>query len=265
MRHTFTALLFLYAFAFISCHRENSEQEPAPEGTVDLGIVMERPDGSKYKLYWADRNLGADDPESKGDYYCWGEVEPDKPGHGLEQYKYGKGSYLVPYSASGFYQYMYVSRYCPGNMPAFWRGVGDPDNLTDLRDYGYEDDAARVVLGGKWHIPTLDEWMALRRNCLFTEEVRHGELFFRFKSKITGNALYLPAAGYCDNSPHYIGMNLVSNGRSGYYWASSIDLEDPSAARIWGKTIMGRTLNNEMGSLSRWFGASIRPVLEVDL
>lgn len=266
MKRISIAILVLFAFAFSACHKDDKEpEETAPEGTVDMGIVMQRPDGSKYKVYWATCNLGTSDPDECGDYYCWGEVEPDKPGHGREQYKYGDGSFRVPAGPSSYYSFMYVTRYCPKDKADFWHGDGEPDDRLDYRDYGYEDDAARVVLGGKWRTPTVEEWNALRKNSIFDEVTRYGERFFMFKSKITGKALYLPAAGHCENSVHFDGMDVFSKGYSGYYWASSIDPEYPDAAVVWARTIGGKVMYNEMGTLSRWFGACIRPVLEVDM
>lgn len=49
-----------------------------PEG-VDLGIEIEK-DGEKYKIIWADWNVGASKPEEYGRYYQWGDVVGMTPG-----------------------------------------------------------------------------------------------------------------------------------------------------------------------------------------
>ena len=45
-----------------------------PEGAVDLGLVITREDGSRYRLFWAKCNLGASSPEERGDFFAWGET-----------------------------------------------------------------------------------------------------------------------------------------------------------------------------------------------
>lgn len=199
-----------------------------PEGAVDLGMVMTRPDGTTYKLYWASSNLCEDglcpNPEDYGDYYAWGELEPyyekghsqddpctrwrkGKSGYDWNSYKWCNGDYdeLTRY---GFKHGAFY----------YWGGPGTPDNKKNFSDYDYIDDAARAVLGGKWRIPSSSELTALRTTCIWEwVDNYHGTgIKGRLVTASNGNCIFLPAAGEREN----IGLTRV--GDSGEYWASSV-------------------------------------------
>ena len=70
------AVFALSVIAVLSCDKENNPEDGqmviAPDGTVDMGLLLTREDGSQYRLFWAECNLGASLPEEIGDYYAWG-------------------------------------------------------------------------------------------------------------------------------------------------------------------------------------------------
>lgn len=71
----------------------------------------------------------------------------------------------------------------------------------------------------------------------------------RTTSKTNSNSIYLPASGYCfDNS--------YSKYIIGYYWNSSIDVDNPN--RSWIKRIDTNKVSEN--SRKRYLGYSIRPV-----
>ena len=226
-----------------------------PAGAVDLGIVMTRADGTTYKLYWAQSNLSTSglcaNPEDYGDYYAWGETEPyyteghsqDSPcsswrsrtnpsitGYDWASYKWYNGSSttLTKYNTNSSY--------------------GTVDNKTVLDS---EDDVAHVKLGGKWRMPTYEEWTALRTQCTWTWTTQNG-INGRLVTASNGNSIFLPAAGYRHNP------FLSRAGSYGYYWSSSIDTDYPDTACgvDFGSNSVGRN------SSSRFFGQSVRPVSE---
>lgn len=47
-------------------------------------------------------------------------------------------------------------------MPSYWSGAGNPDDKTVLDP---EDDAAYIAFGGRWRMPTKEEWQELIANC----------------------------------------------------------------------------------------------------
>ena len=160
---------------------------PLPDA-IDMGLSSVR---------WASFNLGASAPEGVGNYYAWGEPET-KSSFSFSNYKWGDGI-----GTNGYQRYTkYVNNLDYG---------GVIDNLTMLES---EDDAAHVALGGKWRMPTYDEWLALLRNCSFTEVTVNGVSGVQFKSKVSPyNKIFFPYTGYKENS------SKVGTG-FGYYWIS---------------------------------------------
>ena len=132
---------------------------------VDLGLSVK----------WASFNLGATKPSERGDYFAWGETEP--------YYKDGSSPFAndwKPGKEAGYAMSSYkwwnsnseaVTKYCPSYWPSdlpseykayFWGGPGSPDGIIRLEP---EDDAATVLLGGLWRMPTKDEMVELWENC----------------------------------------------------------------------------------------------------
>ena len=102
---------------------------------VDLGL----PSGLK----WATCNVGATKPEEYGNYYAWGETTPQTDCY-WSTYKWCNGSYNT------------MTKYCTDS------DYGTVDNKTVLDP---EDDAAAVNMGGKWRMPTDEEFLELRNLC----------------------------------------------------------------------------------------------------
>lgn len=108
---------------------------PVPNNCVDLGLSS--------GLLWAKCNMGTTDPTKPGDYYAWGETETKKK-H-AENYKfYGKSSLK-----DGVIKY----------------NRRDGKMVLEL-----EDDAANVVLGVGYRIPTKEDWKELLDECTWEAE-----------------------------------------------------------------------------------------------
>ncbi|MBR1510281.1 MAG: Ig domain-containing protein [Bacteroidales bacterium] len=233
-----------------------------PKGAVDLGMELTRADGTTYKLYWAECNLGAEKPEDYGDYYAWGEVDPYYSSQDPLTWKDGKSagydwaSYKWCNGASNK-----LTKYCLASNTDYWDGEGTPDGKTVLDP---EDDAAHVQLGGKWRMPTRKEMealCALKNNEDYTWE-HFGEVSgIRITCKSTGVVLLLPAAGYCDNTS----ISLVKS--AGLYWSATgytggyfFNVQDNASSLSFMKDA---TLNPYgTGYNPRNRGFSIRPVTE---
>jgi hypothetical protein len=167
---------------------------------VDLGL----PSG----LLWADRNVGAQNPEDYGNYYAWGETKP-KEVYDWDTYAYGGYNDSI-----GAYSFI---KYC--NMPNYGLN-GFTDDLTTLEA---SDDAATVNLGGKARTPTEDEWQELINNTTPTWTTRNG-VNGRLLTAPNGKSIFLPAAGGRD------GSSLYDAGERGYYWSSTLYTGNPSSA-----------------------------------
>ena len=148
---------------------------------VDLGL----PSGT----LWATCNVGATSPEQAGLYFAFGETT----GFTAEQVKSGERAFTT-------------DEYNAGSAASI------STNLT------LEQDAAHVHMGGKWRMPTKDEWRELLDNCDVVWTADYGETGVAgrvFTSKVNGNSVFLPAADRCINSS----VGWVRS--EGYYWSAS--------------------------------------------
>ena len=196
---------------------------------VDLGL----PSG----LQWATCNVGATTPEAYGNYYAWGETEPKDP-YIWSNYKWCNGSTVDDAK---------MTKYCNDSFGQ--DGFKDNKTVLDL-----EDDAANVIWGGKWRMPTDAEWTELRENCewTWTSDYNGTGVAGRIVTGTNGNSIFLPAAGYRGD---FTDKTFDSNSK-GNYWASSLDDYSKTARKV----LFDAT---KVGSYSyyRRCGLSIRPVL----
>lgn len=186
-------LLFCSSIIIVSCGKEKNEY-------VDLGL----PSGT----LWATCNIGASTPEEIGDYYAWGETEA-KEDYSLKTYKFFS-EFEKEY---GFDKVKNVVKY------NFDKTYGLVDGKTTLDP---EDDAAHVNWGGKWRIPTYDEWIELCNTdyCSSTPTIQNGVKGFKITSVKNGNFIFLPITGFRRESEFWY------EGEIGDYWSSSHDPRD---------------------------------------
>lgn len=214
-------LLAMVAFTFTSCSLFDLDEIDGHK-YVDLGLSVK----------WATCNVGADSPDDYGDYFAWGETQPQTT-YNWSTYKWCKGSIST------------LTKYCDYGLH------GTVDNKTQL---DLSDDAARANWGGSWRMPTDDEWNELLLKCTWTWTTYYdysddGEKGYKVTSNINGNSIFLPVAGYrFDSSLHGAG--------SGYYWLRSLGWCNPLGAMFmcfnWG--------TNSLMETYRCSGLSVRPV-----
>ena len=190
---------------------------------VDLGLSVK----------WATCNVGASKPEEYGDYFAWGETQP-KDYYDWSTYKWCNGSYntLTKYNNSSSH--------------------GTVDNKTVLDK---TDDAAAVNWGGSWRMPTDAEMTELREQCTWTWTTQNGVKGYKVTSKKSGytnQSIFLPAAGYRDDS------SLGYAGSYGFYWSSSLYTDYPYSAYALGfySDLVNRYYNY------RFIGFTVRPVCQ---
>lgn len=189
---------------------------------VDLGL----PSGT----LWATCNVGASSPEEYGDYFAWGETDP-KSEYSWNTYKWCNGSITTQ------------TKYCNDSSCGY---NGFTDTLTELE---LSDDAAYMNWGNNWCTPSLNQFEELINSSYTTKEwmVLNGVYGFKITSKINGNSIFLPAAGYLNEWPY--------NTR-GDYWSRTFNTGFPSTAR---------RLYFDSGKINTWTGSrgvgmSVRPV-----
>ena len=81
-----------------------------------------------------------------------------------------------------------------------------------------EDDAATVIWGDDWRIPTVEDFNELIENCEISREEINGVAGTKFTAE-NGNWIFLPFAGYLDKK---IKTNMEPFF-DGYYWTSSLE------------------------------------------
>ena len=148
---------------------------------VDLGL----PSGLK----WATCNVGASSPEQSGLYFAWGETE----------------GYTADDVTSGIRAFN-EDEYNAGTAALI------STNLT------LKQDAAHVNMGGKWRMPTYNEYQELIDNCniVRTDDYNGTGVAGKvFTSKVNGKSVFFPTVGECFDSS----VNNV--GSDGFYWSAS--------------------------------------------
>ncbi len=144
---------------------------------VDLGLSVK----------WAKCNVGADSVHHSGGYYAWGEVE--------EKDDYAWSTYFdTTDGGSTFLKY---------------------NNESGKTTLDKEDDAAAVNMGEFWRMPTIEEQKELIDECTWTWTTLNGVNGYNVEGS-NGNSIFLPAAGYCNDS------GLSNVGSHGYCWSSSL-------------------------------------------
>ena len=116
---------------------------------VDLGLPSH--------LKWAKCNIGANSEEESGLYFQWGDTQ----GYTAEQVGNGEGLKAFAYADY---------KWSVDGSPSNFRKYNASDKKTVLDP---EDDAAHVIMGGNWRMPTFEEYKELCLNtdvCLVTTE-----------------------------------------------------------------------------------------------
>ena len=204
---------------------------------VNLGLTIEQ-DGKKYRVIFAKSNLTttglAENESDYGDYFAWGAIKPWYT-------KIDKTSsiWTATWEKTGGYTEANAPYY---NHGSYTKYTSDGEILKAA------DDAANVILGGDWWIPTKAIWEALVNNS--PEHLDNG-----FKFTNNGQTLFLPAAGYVDNT------QFDAVGSHGYYW---------SGTAFWSSDAYYLFFTNGVVDAQnfvwdRYSGYSVRPVRLVDV
>ena len=134
-----------------------------------------------------------------------------------------------------------------------WGEVSDKFEFSPGSYLGAEGDAATAIMGSGWRIPTDAEWEELMNGCVWhwTEfDSVKGYLLVSKNPDYNDAALFLPAAGYCDDCYSYL------TGVKGYYWSASIVESKPSYAY----SVILNEEEPEWDQTPRYLGLSIRAV-----
>ena len=195
--------------------------------------------------YWADRNIGADNPWDSGLYFWWG----DTKGH---------------YPSGKTFDFSFEESNC--------RTAGKDIEYLQSKGWVTSDyaltprhDAAHVKWGGGWRMPTFQEVNDLCYNkCDWTWTSMNGVngYIVRGRGAYASNSIFLPCSGYGKGTS----IKDLNTQRStgGYYWSSCTLRKNPYDAY---NLLLGIVYGNSFGpnyhntnADTRYKGFSIRPV-----
>lgn len=151
------------------------------EKMVDMGLSVK----------WASYNMGATKPEEYGNFYAYGEIEP-KSEYTLNNYQW--------------YYPDYNDWECDEWEKYYKLGA----TFT-----GTNYDVAHVKWGEQWRVPTRAEWNELIENCEWKWTGINGVTGAMVTSKVTGNSIFLPAAGNMVDADH------THDQLGCFYWSST--------------------------------------------
>lgn len=138
----------------------SSNETTTPYEAIDLGLSVK----------WASVNVGASSAEEIGYRFAWGETAPDKVSYTWNTYKWGDGYTFVKYSTG--------------------------DGKTILEE---SDDAAHVIWGNKWRMPSIEEALELYEKCSWELEKLNEVSGYRVKGE-NGNSIFIPCNGQLDEN-----------------------------------------------------------------
>ena len=140
----------------------------------------------------------------------------------------------------GYSYSQYLTKYC---LDSYY---GKVDNKKTLE---LSDDAARANWGGKWRMPTYEEFLELYSQCSWRWVCKNGVYGCEVKSKKNCNSIFLPAAG-----SYY--FDYYGGDTSGNYWSSDLSNKGSRASILEFNDRQVYACSSE----ERFQGSSVRPV-----
>lgn len=199
------------------------------EAYVDLGLGV----------MWSKFNIGATSVDDTGDYFAWGETSPKNIANAFTvgNYKFYVNGKYTKYTHNG-----------EGNA------VEPRDEKSTLDP---EDDAARVLWGGKWRMPTKAEVAALcsSSNCTKNIVKNPSNMTIGFKVKPNGASepeLYFANTGLYRDGGDNVQVQCVR------FWATT--RYEYATTTVYSSYIS--EYNFQCSNVQRTYGCCIRPVYD---
>ena len=183
---------------------------------IDLGF----PSGTK----WANMDIGAEGEGKPGLFFMYGELK----GYDYvtyagryffwDSYKWNDGSD----SSTGIFKYQVADDRKEGCWyDANGKFIGDGKGMLEP-----EDDAAIVLWGDNWRMPTAAEVQELIDGCTSETTTIAGQAGCLFTSKTNGETIFFPFSGD-------LAMDEVKvRNERGYYWSATLSETDTSKGMI---------------------------------
>lgn len=193
--------------------------------------------------YWAETNIGAENPWDSGYYFWWGDTVG---------YKYESNIWVASDGSSSSFQFSKDNPICQQTYKKHNSTLLSEGRITANCVLAPEYDAAQVQWGGRWRMPTKQELDDLCDKCdwIWTTVngvsgyVAHGRDGYRSAN------IFFPTAGLgC-------GSSLNDAGSLGSYWSSfSDEMDNYGSWRLYFRSHVHETSDHY-----RNYGFSVRPV-----
>ena len=134
-------------------------------------------------------------------------------------------------------------------------GAKSEDDCGYMMDF---DTANAIEFQDGWHVPSPEDFKELVANCESKWTLQNGVPGRVFKSKINGNSIFLPAAGWSwfDKKDELdYGTTLDNRGTYGYYWSSGFDSASSAYYLFFNSTEVYPQTND-----NRRYGFTVRAV-----
>ncbi len=190
--------------------------------------------------YWAETNIGAEEPWESGYYFWWG----DTVGYKRENYAWAASD-----GSSSNFEFDRKNVFTQG------RDLKDLHRKGWTRENGMltpEHDAAHVHWGGEWRMPTVQELIDLCKKCDWSWTPVNGVNGY----SVRGRGAYASASIFLPCTGRGLGTSLDGAGLYGPYWSSVPGSDD------YGAWWFGFDSNNNHTYYygRRFYGQSVRPV-----
>ena len=220
---------------------------------IDLGLTITA-DSKQYRVIFATSNLTAKglaaNESDFGDYFAWGAKEP-----WLTSYIYdGSGTFDASFTNKTWTNGK-SGGYSQANAPFYDSSTDSYTKYTAETTLEASDDAAHVILGGDWQIPTKAIWVDLKAHCKYLCSWNSDRKGYVFNNNY--QTLFLPAAGYVRTTKFY------NVGQLGYYW-SGIAYSNTDAYYLQFTYEFDGTLYPHEYHY-RYYGFTVRPVRLVEV
>ena len=209
--------------------------------------------GKTYKVYFAKSNLTttglAENESDYGDYFAWGAIKP----------------WYTSYSGT----IIATNELIEGKSNGYIK-VNDPFYDSTTNSYSKyttqgntlkaSDDAANVILGGDWQLPTKEIWVALYNTTNYDWDwtTQDGYNGCKVTSKSDNSkTIFLPAAGYVT------GVTFTEVGSYGRYWSGIAGTAETISKAYCLRFSSGDV--SAQSNLYRHFGLPVRPVRLVEV
>lgn len=221
--------------------RETSNEIGECEGNEKIKRVQLWKDGP----YWADRNIGAENPWDSGYYFWWGDTMG---------YEWKNDRWVASDRSNPNFSFNEGNTFTYGLSKSELRRLGwiTPEGVLSS-----DHDAAHKHWGGGWRMPTRADFENLENKCDWQWTRMNGVEGYvvRGIGEYASKSIFFPAAGIgCEDcAPLY--DDFISTG---HYWLSVLD---PDMGSECARSLYFSSSTRDMDYGWRYNGRSVRPVL----